>query len=104
MTTRPSARILRSAGRSMPRARSTISPRVSQALKAGPDYPLNNLLLGDALVAAEKFDEAKKQYRVVLDAQPKPEDAHFLPKWKKLAQKGMDDAEKKKSSAMNPSS
>jgi len=77
---------------------------LQQALKAGPDYPQNNLLYGDALVAAEKFDEARKQYQIVLDAQPKSDDAHFLPKWKELARKGMEEADKKKNAAMNPAS
>ena len=68
---------------------------LEQALKLGPDYPLNNLLLGDALVAAERYDDAKKQYQIVLDAQPKPEDAHFLTKWKRKAHEHMENAYKK---------
>ncbi|MDB4968128.1 MAG: hypothetical protein JWN44_3817 [Myxococcales bacterium] len=77
---------------------------MTQAVKLGGDYPLNNLLLGDALVAAERFDEAKKQYDIVLQAQPVPADAHFLPKWKNLAHKGMEDADKKRVAATNPAS
>jgi tetratricopeptide (TPR) repeat protein len=69
---------------------------VAQALKCGPDWPLNNLLLGNALVKAERYEDAKKQYQIVLDAQARPEDNHFLPKWKGLAKKGMEDGEKKK--------
>jgi hypothetical protein len=61
------------------------------------------LLLGDALVADDSFDEGKKQYQIVLDAQSRPDFAHFLPKWKKLAKKGMDDAEKKKQAALSGS-
>ncbi|MCU1280545.1 MAG: hypothetical protein JWM53_4091 [bacterium] len=72
---------------------------LQQALKCGPDWPLNNLLLGNALVKAERYDEAKRQYQIVLDAQPRPEDNHFLPKWKGLAKKGMDDADRKKAGA-----
>jgi tetratricopeptide (TPR) repeat protein len=72
---------------------------LEQALKQAPDYPLNNLLLGDALVAAERYEDAKRQYQVVLDAQPRADDAHFLPKWKRLAKQGMEEAEKKKKGA-----
>lgn len=74
---------------------------VLQALKCAPDWPLNHLFLGDALVGAEKYDEAKKEYQQVLDAQPRPEDQHFLPKWKGMAKKGIEDADKKKQAAMN---
>ena len=77
---------------------------LQQALKCAPDYPQNNLLLGNALVKAERYDEAKQQYQVVLNAQPKPEDQHFLPKWKNLAQKGLDEAEKKKQAALSGTS
>jgi tetratricopeptide (TPR) repeat protein len=76
---------------------------LSQSVKLASDFPLNNLLLGEALVAAEKYDEAKKQYQIVLAAQPKPEDTHFLAKWKKVAAKRLEDADKKKASAMNGS-
>lgn len=76
---------------------------LQQALKLGPDYPLNNLLYGDALVAAEKFDEARMQYGVVLAAQSRPDIAHFLPKWKKLAKKGLEDADKKRAQAASGS-
>lgn len=67
---------------------------LQQAQKLAPDYPLNNVLLGNALVKAEKYDEAKVQYKYVLDAKPRPDDAHFLPKWQHMAQKGLDNAEK----------
>ncbi len=60
----------------------------------GADWPLNDLLLGNALVKAEKYDEAKQHYQRVLAAQPTPEDAHFLPKWQHKAKKGIDDATK----------
>ena len=76
---------------------------LQQALKIGPDYVLNHLLYGDALTADEKYDEAKQQYQIVLGAQPTPETAHFLPKWKKLAKKGMDEADKKKAAALSGS-
>lgn len=68
---------------------------LEQAQKLAPDYPLNNVLLGNALMKAEKYDEAKKQYQFVLDAQSRPDYAHFLAKWKRLAKKGLDEAEKK---------
>lgn len=78
---------------------------IGEAFKCTNDWPLNNLFLGDALVAAEKYDEAKKQYQIVLDAQPRPEDQHFLTtKWKPMAKKGMEDAEKKKQAALSGSS
>ena len=70
---------------------------LAQALKLGPDYPLNNLLLGDALMAAEQYDDAKRQYQIVLAAQPRPDDAHFLPKWKRKAEKGLEKVAKKQS-------
>lgn len=71
---------------------------LAQALKYGPDLPQNNLLLGDALLAAEQYDDAEKQYQIVLAAQPQPFDAHFLPKWKRMAKKGLERAKKKESS------
>ena len=58
----------------------------------GAGWPLNDLLLGNALVKAEKYDEAKQHYQTVLAAQPTPEDAHFLPRLKQKAKKGIDDA------------
>jgi tetratricopeptide (TPR) repeat protein len=67
---------------------------LQQALKYGPDYPLNNLRLGVALVKAEKPDQARGQFRVVLEAQPRPDDAHFLVKWKALAKKALEDLDK----------
>ncbi len=72
---------------------------LDQAIKCGPDWPQNNLFLGDALCAAEKYDEGIKQYQIVQSAQPRPEDQHFLPKWKNLAKKGAEDCEKKKQAA-----
>jgi hypothetical protein len=68
---------------------------LEQAVKAGPDLPLNNLLYADALVAAEKPEPAKIQYRIVLGSQPRPDDGHFLPKWKAMAKKALLDLEKK---------
>jgi tetratricopeptide (TPR) repeat protein len=73
---------------------------LQQAFRLGPDYPQNALLLGDALVADERYEEAKHQYRKVLDAQPRPDDAHFLPRWKKRATKGIEDADRKLQAAM----
>jgi tetratricopeptide (TPR) repeat protein len=75
-----------------------------QALKCAPDWPLNHLLLGNALVKAESYDEAKKEYEVVLAAQAKPEDEHSLPTWKTKAKKGLEDAEKKKQAALSGNS
>jgi tetratricopeptide (TPR) repeat protein len=66
-----------------------------QAIKVAPDYPQNALLLGEALLADEKYEEAKQQYRKVLEAAPRPDDAHFLPNWKKRAQKRLEEADKK---------
>jgi hypothetical protein len=77
---------------------------LGQALKCAPDWPQNNLFMGDALCAAEKYDDGKKQYQAVMDAQPVPEDQHFLPKWKSLAKKGSDDCEKKKQAALGGAS
>jgi tetratricopeptide (TPR) repeat protein len=68
---------------------------LTQAVKIAPDYPQNALLFGDALVADEKYEEARQQYRKALEAQPTPEDAHFLARWKQKAQKGLGEAEKK---------
>jgi hypothetical protein len=77
---------------------------MKQAQQCGPEWPQNNYLLGNALCAAEQYDEAHKQYQIVLDAQPRPDDQHFLPKWKTLAKKKSDDCEKKKQSAMGGNS
>jgi tetratricopeptide (TPR) repeat protein len=72
---------------------------IQQASKQAPDYPLNNLLLGDALVAAERVEDAKVQYRTVLGSHPTPEDTHFLVKWKTMAKKALDEIEKKEKQA-----
>jgi tetratricopeptide (TPR) repeat protein len=74
---------------------------LQMALKTtnGADWPLNELLLGNALVKAEKYDEAKQHYQKVLVAQATPEDAHFLPKWQQKAKKGIADAAKAAASA-----
>ena len=77
---------------------------LEQALKCAPDWPQNNYLLANALCAAEKYDEAQKQYQIVLNAQPKPDDQHFLPKWKGMAKKRSEDCEKKKQAAMSGNS
>jgi tetratricopeptide (TPR) repeat protein len=71
---------------------------LTQALSHGNDYPLNNLLLGNALVKAEKPDQARGQYKVVLDATVRPDDAHFLGRWKQKAQKALEDLDKKPAS------
>jgi len=68
---------------------------LQEALSHGKDYPLNMLLLGNALVKAEKPDEARGLYRAVLAAQPNPDDTHFLVKWKQKAQKAIEDLDKK---------
>jgi tetratricopeptide (TPR) repeat protein len=77
---------------------------LQQAVKCDPTYVQNNYLLGNALCKAEKYDEAQKQYQIVLAAQPKPDDQHFLPKWKNMARKGADDCEKKKHAALSGNS
>jgi tetratricopeptide (TPR) repeat protein len=77
---------------------------LQQAVKCDPSYPQNNLLLGNALVKAERFDDAAKQYDIVLASHPSPEDQHSLPKWQTMAKKGRDDAEKKKQAALSGSS
>jgi tetratricopeptide (TPR) repeat protein len=68
---------------------------LKKALESAPDYPQNALMLGDALLADEKYEDAKQQYRKVLDAQLQPDNAHFLSKWKKKAQKGFEEADRK---------
>jgi tetratricopeptide (TPR) repeat protein len=68
---------------------------LQQAMKVGPDYPLNNLLLGNALVKAEKPEEAKVQYRTVLGSHATPETTHFLPRWKQKAKKALEDLDRK---------
>ena len=74
---------------------------LQQALKCGPDYVQNNLLYANALCKAEKYDEAQKQYQVVLQAPARPENQHFLPTWKSRAKKGAEDCEKKKQAALS---
>jgi tetratricopeptide (TPR) repeat protein len=68
---------------------------LKKALEIAPDYPQNALLFGDALVADEQYEEAQRQYHKVLEAQPQPDYAHFLSKWKQKAQKGLEKADKK---------
>lgn len=74
---------------------------LQQALKV-TDWPQTHLLLGNALVKAEKYDEAKVQYKMVLDAQATPDDAHQLPIWQKKAKSGIDNAEKQAAQATGP--
>ena len=50
---------------------------VGQALKCAADWPQNNLFLGDALCAAEKYDDAKKQYQTVVDGRRSPRTSTF---------------------------
>ena len=71
---------------------------LQQAMKQGPEYPLNNLLLGDALVANEEYAEAKRYYQKVLEAEPRPDVAHFLSKWKHRAEHGLEKLAKKQNS------
>jgi tetratricopeptide (TPR) repeat protein len=76
---------------------------LQQSVKCAPEYPQNNLLLGNALVKAERYDDAKKQYQIVLDAKPTPEDQHGLPRWQEKAKKGLEEAEKKRQAALSGS-
>lgn len=71
---------------------------LSMKAPGGDTWPQNDLLLANALVKAEKYDEAKRHYQVVLAAQPTPEDAHFLPRWKEKAKKGIENATKAQAS------
>jgi tetratricopeptide (TPR) repeat protein len=68
---------------------------LQQALAIAPDFPQNALLLGEGLIADDRYKEAKEQFRKVLEAQPRPDDAHFLPRWKRKATTGMEKADKK---------
>lgn len=60
---------------------------LKQALSMAPDYVLNDLLLGDALVADEQYSEAKQHYEKVLRAEPQADNAHFLSRWKSRAER-----------------
>ncbi len=56
-----------------------------RALTLAADYPENHLSFGDALAIDEKQQEAKAEYRRVLDAPTAPEYAHRLERGKKEA-------------------
>ena len=62
---------------------------LKRAVEVAPDYPQNHLHYGDALVSNKQFDEATKQYQMVLDAQVPPALAHRLEGWRVEAQAGM---------------
>ena len=69
---------------------------VQQALKCAADWPQNNLFLGDALVAAEKYDEREE---AVSDRDRRAAAArgqHFLPKWKDHGEEGRSRTREKK--------
>jgi tetratricopeptide (TPR) repeat protein len=71
---------------------------LKKALEIAPDFPLNNLLMGDAFAADGQYPEAMKQYHKVLAAQPQSE-YHFLSKWKQLARQGIEDVTRKQGSS-----
>jgi tetratricopeptide (TPR) repeat protein len=68
---------------------------LNKALEIAPDFPLNNLLLGDAFAADGNYPEALKQYHKVLDAQPLPDTEHSLPKLKQKARQGIENVTRK---------
>ena len=70
---------------------------LKKALELGPDYPLNNLRLGRAYAADGQSAKALEQYNLVLEAQPKPEYEHMLPKWKRMAHQFVEDVTRKQS-------
>ncbi|MBM3891590.1 MAG: tetratricopeptide repeat protein [Verrucomicrobia bacterium] len=54
-----------------------------------PQYPENQLALGEAYLKARKHNDARKHLQRVLDAQPKPDWAAELPGWQKRARELM---------------
>jgi tetratricopeptide (TPR) repeat protein len=68
---------------------------LEKALEIAPDFPLNNLLLGDAYAADGQYDKAMVQYHKVLDAQPQPDTQHSLPKLKQKARQGIENVTRK---------
>ena len=70
---------------------------LKKALAIAPDYPQNNLFLGDAYAADGQSDKALEQYHIVLNAPGRPDYDHLLPKWKRLAQLGIEDVTRKQS-------
>ena len=68
-----------------------------RVVEIAPDYPQNHLHFADALYADGKYDEAAKEYQLVLDVQLKPEWEHRGTEWKHEAENGLKKvAEKKK--------
>ena len=62
---------------------------LKRAVEVAPDYPQNHLHYGDALVSDKQFDEALKQYQMVIDAKVLPEWAHRAEGWRREAQVGI---------------
>ena len=62
---------------------------LKRAVEVAPDYPQNHLHYGDALVSNNQYDEAQKQYQMVIDAQVPPEWAHRAEGWRREAQVGL---------------
>ncbi len=58
---------------------------LKRAVELSPEDPQNHLLYGDALAADKRPKEATREYQIVLAAQPMPEWAHRLERWKQEA-------------------
>ncbi|MEO6954603.1 MAG: tetratricopeptide repeat protein [Polyangia bacterium] len=62
---------------------------LKRAVEVAPDYPQNHLHYGDALLSDKQYDEAQKQYQLVLDSRIPLEWAHKAEAWRVEAQAGM---------------
>jgi tetratricopeptide (TPR) repeat protein len=69
---------------------------LKRAIDLAPNDPENHLELGDALLKDGSLDDAEKQYRAVLNAQPLPEWGKRLDQWKKAAEAGIKKVETKR--------
>ncbi|MCX7825273.1 MAG: tetratricopeptide repeat protein [Verrucomicrobiae bacterium] len=62
---------------------------LEDAAEEHPKYPENHLALGEAYLKARKYNDARKCFQRVLDAQPAPDWAAELPGWQKRARELM---------------
>jgi hypothetical protein len=76
---------------------------LARAVQLGRDFPQNHLLYGDALVIDQHYNEAEREYQLVLNAPRVPAWAHRLERWRKEAELGLKRIERKKKGLSNGS-
>jgi hypothetical protein len=71
---------------------------LKRACELAPRYPLNHLFYGHALFIDNDLDQSERELRLVVDAAPTVETAHWLPQWQKDAQKYLNAVQRKRHS------